>query len=182
MFGVLPNYGTVEGSVDGAGLRAAQKFRLAGLNTFDPYVYPFVGFVATLNHTYGHGVDGFLKQYPASLVDNAVGNFLTTAVLTSAFHQDPRYFQRGSGTFFGRFAYAASRSIVTHNDVGHPQFNISEIGGNAIAAGLSNLYYPQADRTVTGTLSRWGMQLMWDALSNELKEFWPDVRNKLHGR
>jgi len=29
-------------------------------------------------------------------------------------------------------------------------------------------------------LSRWGMQVMWDTLSNELKEFWPDVRRKLH--
>jgi len=24
------------------------------------------------------------------------------------------------------------------------------------------------------------MQVMWDTLSNELKEFWPDVRRKLH--
>jgi hypothetical protein len=144
-------------------------------------VYPFVGFVATLNHTYGHGVSGFLKQYPASLADNAIGNFLTSAVMPAALHQDPRYFERGSGTFLGRLGYAASRSVVTRSDAGHPQFNLSEIGGNAVAAGLSNLYYPAADRTVTGTLSRWGMQLMWDTLSNELKEFWPDVRSKLHG-
>jgi hypothetical protein len=78
-----------------------------------------------------------------------------------------------------RVAYAASRSIVTRSDSGRPQFNISEIGGNALAA--ANAYYPSAERTVTATLSRWGMQVMWDTLSNELKEFWPDVSRKLHG-
>ncbi len=29
-------------------------------------------------------------------------------------------------------------------------------------------------------LTRWGMQVLWDTLSNEMKEFWPDVREKLH--
>ncbi len=181
MFGVLPNYSTVDPTVGSTPIGVRQKFAMASLNTFDPYVYPFVGFVAAFNHTYGAGMNGFLKQYPASLVDNAVGNFLTSAVVPSAIHQDPRYYQRGSGSFFGRVAYAASRSVITRSDAGHPQFNFSEIGGNALAAGMSNLYYPTADRTVTGTLSRWGMQVMWDTLSNEMKEFWPDVRRKLHG-
>jgi hypothetical protein len=150
------------------------------MNTFDPYVYPFVAFEATLNHTYGSGASAFLKQYPTSLADNALGNFLTSAVMPSLLRQDPRYFERGTGGFLGRVGYAASRSLVTRSDSGHAQFNFSEIGGNLIAAGISNVYYPQVERTVTDTLSRWGMQVMWDTLSNELKEFWPDVRQKLH--
>ncbi len=181
MFGVLPNYTTVEGAKVYAPVAAGQKFRMAALNTFDPYVYPFVAFVASMSRNYGPGGSGYLKQYAASMTDNSVGNYLTTAVLPAALHQDPRYFERGTGGFLHRAAYAASRSIVTHNDSGRAQFNLSEIGGNAIAAGVSNFYYPSADRTVTGTLTRWGMQVMWDTLSNELKEFWPDVRRKLHG-
>jgi len=182
MFGVLPNYATVENAAAVTAITTRQKFRMASLNTFDPYVYPFVGAVATLNRTYGPGESGYVKQYAASLADNAIGNFLTTAVLPSVFHQDPRYFERGSGGFFSRIAYAASRSVVTRGDSGRAQFNISEIAGNGMAAGLSNIYYPVAARTVTSTLSRWGMQVLWDTLSNELKEFWPDVRQRLHGR
>jgi hypothetical protein len=182
MFGVLPNYSTVENATDITAVGARAKLTMASLNTFDPYVYPFVGFQATLNHTYGSGASGYLKQYVASLTDNATGNFLTTAVLPSILHQDPRYFERGSGSVLSRVAYAASRSVVTRSDAGQLQFNLSEIGGNAIAAGISNLYYPAAEHSVTGTLTRWGMQVMWDTLSNELKEFWPDVRRKLHGQ
>jgi hypothetical protein len=182
MFGVLPNYATVENGAAATAITTRQKFRMASLNTFDPYVYPFVGAVATLNRTYGPGDSGYVKQYAASLTDNAVGNFLTSAVLPSALHQDPRYFERGSGGLLSRVAYAASRSVVTRGDAGRVQFNASEIAGNGIAAGLANIYYPAAERTITGTLSRWGLQVLWDTLSNELKEFWPDVRQRLHGR
>ncbi len=181
MFGVLPNYATVENGAAITPITAGQKFKLASLNTFDPYVYLFVGAEATLNQTYGSGGPGYLKQYAASFADNSIGNFLTSAALPSLFHQDPRYFERGSGGMLGRIAYAASRSVVTRSDTGHPQFNLSEIGGNALSAGISNAYYQLSQRTVTATLSRWGMQLMWDTLSNELKEFWPDVRRKIHG-
>jgi hypothetical protein len=60
----------------------------------------------------------------------------------------------------------------------HREADVS--GGNAIAATLSNLYYTASARTLAGTLTRWGMQVMWDTLSNEMKEFWPDIRAKLH--
>jgi hypothetical protein len=79
-----------------------------------------------------------------------------------------------------RAGYAASRTFITRSRSGQTQFNLSGIGGNAAAAGVSNLYYPSEDRSLTQTLTRWGMQVMWDALSNELKEFWPDVRRKIH--
>lgn len=180
MFGVLPNYATVEDPAEVPPISASVKFKLAALNTFDPYVYPFVGAVAAMNRGFGTDGVGYAKQYAVTLTDNSMGNLLTSAVLPSVLHQDPRYFARGSGGFLSRLAYAASRSVVTRGDSGHAQFNVSEIGGNAMAAGLSNMYYPASDRTVTATLSRWGMQVMWDTLSNELKEFWPDVRRKLH--
>jgi hypothetical protein len=52
----------------------------------------------------------------------------------------------------------------------------------AAAAGLSNVYYSPADRTVGATMSRWGTQVMWDTVANELKEFWPDISAKLRRR
>jgi hypothetical protein len=72
-----------------------------------------------------------------------------------------------------------SRSAVTRTDAGGSQFNVSEIGGNLLAAGLSNVYYPAGSRSVSNTLTRWGTQVMWDTLANELKEFWPDFHRKI---
>jgi hypothetical protein len=181
LFGIFPNHTAVEGATEIEPVTAGQKFKMAGLNTFDPVVYAFVGVMATVNRSYGPGASGYFKQYAASFTDNTAGNMMTTAVLPSLLHQDPRYFQRGEGSVLGRVGYAARWSLITHGDSGHRQFNASEIGGTAIAAGISNAYYPETDRTLSGTMSRWGLQLMWDALSNELKEFWPDVRRKIHG-
>ena len=193
IFGVLPNYGTVERNTAApdTGVRPVttkDSFRMAALNSFDPYVFPFVGFVAGLAHlqdqepSLGQGSGGYSKRYATALADNSVGNFMTTAVFPSALRQDPRYFALGEGGFLHRLAYAASRSVVTRSRGGARQFNLSEIGGNGVAAAFSNLYYPADSRTVSGTLTRWGAQVMWDTLSNELKEFWPDVRRKLRGQ
>jgi len=181
LFGIFPNHTAVEGATEIEPVNAAEKFKMAGLNTFDPVIYAFVGVIAAVNRSYGPGPSGYFKQYAASFTDNTVGNMMTTAALPSMLHQDPRYFQRGSGRVMGRVGYAASRSLVTRGDSGHRQLNVSELGGTALAAGISNSYYPLPDRTATGTLSRWGLQVMWDTLSNELKEFWPDVRRKIHG-
>ena len=148
----------------------------------DPHIFGIVPNHATVDDepSFGPGVSGFAKQYAASLTDHMTGNFLTSAALPSLLHQDPRYFELGSGGVWRRAGYAASRIVVTRGDSGAPQFNVSELGGNMLAASISNVYYPAANRTLTGTLSRWGMQLLWDTLSNEMKEFWPDIRQKLH--
>jgi hypothetical protein len=79
-----------------------------------------------------------------------------------------------------RVEYAASRSVITRDRSGQRQFNYSEIGGNAAAAAVSNLYYPPDARSASAMLVRWGTQVMWDTLSNELKEFWPDIRRRIH--
>ena len=50
---------------------------------------------------------------------------------------------------------------------------------NAIAAGLSNLYRPVEDRSVAGTVTLWGTQVMWDTVANTAKEFWPDIHRWL---
>jgi hypothetical protein len=176
MFGVLPNRSTVEGGQAIGPITPRQMFATTALNSFDPYVFPFVGVVTALGQG---GRSGYTERYATSLADNAIGNFLTSAALPSALHQDPRYFELGEGGFLHRAGYALSRSVVTHSRSGRTEFNYSEIAGNALAAGLSNAYYAPSARTVTDTLTRWGMQLLWDTVSNELKEFWPDVRQKL---
>jgi hypothetical protein len=177
IFGMLPNYTTVEGATNIQPPSVKQKFRMAEENSFDPYVFAIVGIDAAIGA--GQGGVGYERRYMMALADNSIGNFMTTAVLPSALGQDPRYFQRGEGSVLRRSAYALSRSFVTRGGSGRTQFNLSEIGGNALAAGVSNLYYPDAARTLSSTLTRWGTQVMWDTLSNELKEFWPDIRKKI---
>lgn len=188
IFGVLPNYTTVEGSATVKPITSGQSFKMAALDSFDPFVYPLFGFVAgvsQLQHEppeWGTGWHGYSRRYGAAFADNTVCSLITTGLMPSLLKQDPRYYQGGATGFFHRAAYAASRSAVTRSRSGARQFNLSEIGGTLMVANVSNLYYPADERNTHDTLIRWGTQAMWDTVANELKEFWPDIRHMLRGR
>src|SRR5215467_4073384 len=177
LFGVLPNYTTVD-NVRVPNQTSHDSFRAAALGSFDPVVFPFIGVMTLVGN--GDANANYETRYSRAFADNAIGNFMTTAIVPSLTNEDSRYFRRATGGVFSRLAYAASRSIVTRRRSGGASFNISEIGGTEAAAGLSNIYYSPADRTVGATLTRWGTQVMWDTVANELKEFWPDIHAKLH--
>jgi hypothetical protein len=183
----LPNYLTVEGAKQLPPLTTGQKFKLVAKGTFDPVEYPFTGtqaLISQLNHddedSLGQGFSGYAKRYAIAFGDTTVANFMTGAVVPSLLHQDPRYYQLGTGGFFHRAAYAFGRVFVTRGDSGRQEFNASEIFGNALAGGISNLYHPKEDRTLSNNLTVWYTQTIWDAVGFELKEFWPDLRRLLH--
>ena len=41
-----------------------------------------------------------------------------------------------------------------------------------------NVYYPAEERTAPRKATTFGFLVLYDGLSNELKEFWPDIRRK----
>jgi hypothetical protein len=187
IFGVVPNYTTVEGFENVEPITSAQSFKMAALDSFDPFVYPLFGFIAGVAQlqdspeSWNQDWAGYGKRYGLAFADNTICSLITTGLLPSLLKQDPRYYQGRATGFFPRLAYAASRSVVTKSRSGHPQFNLSEIGGTLMVATVSNLYYPQEERNAPDTFQRWGMQAMWDTVANELKEFWPDIRRMMHG-
>jgi hypothetical protein len=181
LFGFLPNSTTVDehptDEADVPPLSVKHSFKLADLNSFDPVVFPFVG----LKTVFGAGGSdpNFAARYGRAFANHTTASFMTIAIMPAVTKQDPRYFRAGEGNVFRRMAYAASRSIVTRTASGSSTFNYSRVGGNLAAASLSNLYYEPSDRTVSGTMSRWGTLVIWNALTNEAREFWPDIRAKL---
>ena len=165
-------------------LTAGQKFKLAFDDSFDPSAFLVAGFFGGISMAqnqyppFGQGATGFGKYYGGAFADLVVGNMMTEAILPTALHQDPRYFIQGEGGFWKRTGHAMRWTLVTRNDGGGSSWNASEILGNGIAAGISNVYYPAEDRTAGKTMSKWGQQVGVDAVFNVMKEFWPDVRSE----
>lgn len=185
IFGVLPNYRTVENSTPFAPLTTKQKFTIATKDTVDGPSYFLAGVFAGLyqltdqNPSFGQGFKGYAHRYGTSIADQDIGNFMTEAIMPTIFHEDPRYFRRGSGSFKGRIAYAASRVALAKTDKGGPTFNFAEFAGNGVTGAIGNAYYPDSVG-LSPTLTRMFTQIGTDAISNVLKEFWPDVKKKLH--
>ena len=183
IFGVLPNYRTVNGATDIEPLTSKEKLAIAAKDSFDwpSYVTAF-GFAGMYqlqnsNPSFGQGLTGYSKRYATAVGDQIIGNMLTEGIFSSMLHEDPRYFRKGSGSFWGRFGYAATRTLVTRTDSGRQRFNYSEVFGNATAAAISNAYYPDS-RNVPENLEKMGLQIGTDTISNILKEFWPDFKRK----
>jgi hypothetical protein len=186
LFFVLPNYLTVENGKQIPPLTTGQKFKLVALGTFDPVEFPYVGALALIDQaentdpSFGQGFAGYAKRYGAAFADTTIENFMVGAVFPSLLHQDPRYYQLGKGGFFHRAGRAALRVFIARADSGNKQFNYSELAGSALAAALSNTYHPPHDRTALNSANIWLTQIWGDAVSFELKEFWPDIRRRLH--
>jgi hypothetical protein len=85
----------------------------------------------------------------------------------------------GKGGFRRRSYHAVERLFVTRTDSGHDHFNYSEFIGNAVAAAISNIYHVPADRTASRNATTFAFLIIYDGLSNGLKEFWPDIRRKV---
>jgi hypothetical protein len=68
---------------------------------------------------------------------------------------------------------------VVRTDAGHDRFNYSEWIGNASAAAMSNIYHPADERTAARNATTFGFLIFYDGISNELREFWPDIRRKV---
>jgi hypothetical protein len=181
LFGVLPNYLTVENAAKVPPLTSGGKFRLVAKDAFDPVIFPFIGFIALVNQGqdsdpgFGQGASGYGKRYGAAFGDATIGSFMTGAMFPSILKQDPRYYQLARGGFRHRLVYSITRIVITRSDSGRNQFNGSELAGNFVAAGISNAYHPASDRSFKNTLSGWGNDTGWDMMANIASEFWPDI-------
>lgn len=187
IFWLIPNYRSDESGDKIEPLMPRQKLKLAFDDSFDPTAFLVAGVFAASSmaqHQYhfGQGAEGFAKYYGGAFADQAIGNMMTEALFPIALHQDPRYFTKAQGGFWKRTGYAISREVITRGDDGHNHFNTSELLGNAVAAGISNAYYPAADRSLANTANKWGQQIALDTAFNIMKEYWPDVRRKVFGR
>ena len=185
IFWIIPNYRSDENSAVTKPLTPAEKMKVSLDDSFDPSAFLVAGIFAGISMaerqytSFGTGAQGFGKYYGGAFADQAIGNIMTEGLFPIALHQDPRYFVKGTGGFWKRTGYAISREFITRGDDGLSHFNTSELAGNAVAAGVSNLYYPATDRSFGNTANKWGQQIALDSFFNVTKEFWPDVRNKL---
>jgi hypothetical protein len=181
IFGVLPNNRTTENSIPFHAITAKQKLTIAFKDSFDYPVYPTSALFASLyqledqNHSFGQGMAGYSKRFATAYGDQMIGNMMTEGIIPAVLHEDPRYFRIGEGTKKSRAWYALTRIMVTRTDSGGQRFNTSEWGGNALAAAISNAYYPDT-RDVSDNVQKLLISCATDAFSNVLKEFWPDVK------
>jgi len=182
---IVPNFRSVSADAKLPPLSAHDKFKLLLDDTFDYSGFIEVGILAGVSDVhksepeFRHGAAAYGRYYWHGFADTTDGNLMTEFLVPVASREDPRYYTLGHGGAFKRTVYSVSRLVVTRSDSGKATPNLSEIVGNGASAGISNFYYPSPDRTWTKTGQRWVLQVGIDGIADLVKEFWPDLNDKL---
>ncbi len=176
----------VDSSTDYIPLTRHCKFESFRQQTYSPFTFISVAWEATWGQAwdqwpqYGQGMQGWGKRFGASLADTESRRFIQGFLLSSLFHQDPRYFPSGQKSIVARLAYAATRVVITRTDNGGSEGNTSELLGTLLTSSLQNAYYPRPDRGFNNTLNRFTGALTSDAISDIVHEFSPDMKRMFH--
>lgn len=154
VLGAIPNFYVVYDR-NPAPLNPRQKSELALRSLIDPVNLVLNGVTAgvqqaTDTYAWQQGADGYAKRYSAAFGTFLTSTLLTNAVLPILFHQDPRYYYKGTGSVRSRAGYAIANAVICKGDNGHWQVNYSGILGGLAASGISNAYYPAANRAGAG--------------------------------
>jgi len=180
VLGVMATFNTTNNR-EALPLTPGQKFQLFFKSATDPWPFALSAVSAGIDQAensfpeYGQGAQGYAKRFGADYTDYFTGNFFGNAVLTSWWHEDPRYFQKGTGSFTSRFLWAAGSTVWCKRDKGTWGPNYANVIGNLIGAAISNIYYPASDRTVGETFERGFSVSAQGIVGAEVIEFWPDM-------
>jgi hypothetical protein len=187
VLGIIPNFGTTDRK-DAPPLSPKAKFRLFYKSAFDPMELSVLGLQAGISQAsdefpeYGQGATGFGKRYGATLADEVSSGFFGNYLYPALLKEDPRYFRLGRGSVKRRLGYALLQEFDCRTDKGGRSFAFSNVLGAFTSGGLSNLYYPQAERGFGLTMSRSAIAIGYGSLGGLVDEFYPDISHWLFHR
>ena len=132
---------------------------------------------------YGTNGKAFAQRLGAAAALNTSKEIFSDAVLATAFHQDPRYYQLGkSHKFINRVFYAGTRPVIGRTDGGRTIPNYAFILGTGGAAALTHTYYPERNITPGQVMQTWASSLGGSAAGYLFSEFGGELVNWLHVR
>lgn len=184
IFGILPSFNT-SFTRDVAPLTIGQKMKLAFRQSIDPYTFAqaalFGGYreLGSDYAEYGWGASGYFKRMGSAYADSFVGNMIGNGLLPGWWHQDPRYFRLGHGNVAHRAFYAAFSALrCKHDGTERWEPNYSNVIGNLIAGGISNVYYPENQRGWEHSINNGLVNTAVGMIGSEIQEFTWDIAKR----
>ena len=130
---------------------------------------------------WGQGAAGFGTRFGSNYGREVIARTIRFGVAATD-HEDPRYVPSNRSGFGPRVKWAVLRTYFTSTDSGTPIPAFSRFAGAYGAAFISNAWYPKSQADAPHAVERGSVSLATSAGWNVFREFWPDLRNKLHHR
>lgn len=161
-------------------LTQSERNHLYFKSIVNPIGYAKAGFSAGIDQwndkppEWEQGASGYGKRY-ANILGQYYIQKTVTFGLSSAFHEDNRYFNSGKSGLWPRIGYAASSGILARHDDGSRHVSVSQLGGVAAGAFVSRLWQPPShDSPGDGAVS-FGITMASNIGFGVVKEFLPDL-------
>jgi hypothetical protein len=180
VLGVMASFNTTR-NPNALPLSSGQKFRLFFKSATDPWPFGLAAVVAGIGQAddsypaWGQGTGGYATRFGAAYSDYFIGNFFGNALLPSLWHEDPRYYQKGTGPAMSRILWAAGSTVWCKRDNGRWGPNYANVMGNLIGAAIARVYYPPSERTFADTITDGLTVSAEGVVGAEVIEFWPDM-------
>ncbi len=178
--GVMAAFNTTQNQ-NAIPLSPRQKFQLFFKSATDPWPFGLAAVVAGIGQAddsypaWGQGMGGYATRFGSAYSDYFIGNFFGNAVLPSLWHEDPRYYQKGTGSVASRALWAATSTGWCKRDNGGWGPNWGNVVGNLIGSAIARVYYPASERNVVDTVTD-GLTVSAEGIvGSEVIEFWPDA-------
>jgi hypothetical protein len=129
-------------------------------------------------HELGYGSNGaaYAQHYGVSLLDTVDGRFERDFAFPVLFRQNPHYAAtHGSCSFKQRVVHVLKNLVLTDSG----KLNVTAVPASMGAAAISNLYVPDAQRTLCATLTRIATNEAGHLAGMAYEEFCPDIKRKI---
>ncbi len=130
---------------------------------------------------WGRTWTGFGKRYGTDLAVNAVRETIAEG-LDAVTHQDPRYFRSQRAGLGPRLRDAVGQVLWAYTDSGGRSFAWANVISAYGATQIGVRWVPVGQRSTGDGFIYGSLLLAGDAGRNAFREFWPDVRRKIHHR
>jgi hypothetical protein len=182
ILGFMPNFRTVSGGATPPPPSWKYNFSVATHQATDYSSFIFLGLTSLtaqgLNEhpALGKGIGGFYAYNWRGFLDKTDNTYLSAWLLSSALHEDTRYYALGSGhSIFIRSLYVISRQAVSRTYGGHQTPNIAGLGAKVMTQFVSRYYYPASASTFPVLATKFGYSVMRDVIFSTIREFYPDI-------
>jgi hypothetical protein len=120
------------------------------------------------------GATGYSKRFANILGQYSIQR-ATTYALSSALHEDNRYFNSGKTGLWPRTIYAIESGILARHDDGSRHLSVSQLGGVGAGAFISRAWLPPSQNSLGDGAVSFGITMASNMAFGVVKEFLPDI-------
>ena len=182
ILGLMPNFRTVSGGASAPPPGWKYNLTVANQQALDYSSFIFLGLTSlsaegiNTHPVFGKGPEGFTDYAWRGFLDKTDNTYLSAWLLSSALHEDTRYYALGSPhRIVTRVFYVISQQAVARTYGGRNTPNIASLGGKVLTQVFSQAYYPPSATTLEALATKFGYSVMRDVGLSAVREFYPDV-------